>query len=113
MVKINVDKGLFSALNKAQKMDDVKRVVTRNGAELQQKMMRNASFTKGYQTGTTKRSITMTGGDGGLSVTVMPTTSYSVFLEYGTRFMSSQSFVKPSFYKQRPIFINDLRQLVK
>ena len=39
------------------KLDDVKRVVRQNGMELNEKMIKNADFNKGYQTGTTKRSI--------------------------------------------------------
>ena len=37
--------------------DRVNGVVRKNGAQIQQKMMKNASFTRGYQTGFTKRSI--------------------------------------------------------
>ena len=36
-------------------LDDVKRVVRKNGAELQRGMQQKADFTKGYATGTTKR----------------------------------------------------------
>ena len=40
-------------------MNDVKRVVRQNGAELQQKIQEKAEFTKGYQTGQTKRSVNL------------------------------------------------------
>ena len=59
MAKIKIE-----GLDKLQKvlkdnvtMDDVKRVVRHNGAQLQDKMQVKADFKKGYQTGTTKRSI--------------------------------------------------------
>ena len=111
MVKINVDKGLFSALNKAQKMDDVRRVVLQNGTELQQKMMRASPVDTGFL----RRSIGLSANraDLGLSVSVMPNAEYAPYLEYGTRYINSQPFVRPSFNKQKHIFISDLKALLK
>lgn len=94
-------------------MDDVKKVVKKNGAELHTKIVQNAEFTKGYQTGTTKQSIRSSVSDGGLTWTVEPTTEYSPYLEYGTRFMEAQPFVKPALNKQKPKFFADLEKLMK
>ena len=94
-------------------MDDVKRVVRYNGSQLQRKMMRNADFKKGYQTGTTKRSIGYEFKDGGFAVTIGPETEYSPYLEYGTRFMESQPFVKPAFDDQKGKFKSDLQKLMR
>lgn len=62
MPKIEV-KGL-DKLQKALKekitLDDVKQVVSKNGQALQRNMQREADFTRGYQTGQTKRSIALT-----------------------------------------------------
>lgn len=115
MAKIDV-KGL-DKLQKALKenvtMSDVKKVVRHHGAELQAKMQINAEFSQGYQTGTTKRSIGLNLADGGYTAEVEPTTEYASYLEYGTRFMESQSFVRPAFDAQKPLFKKDMSKLTK
>lgn len=104
---------LQKALKKNVTMDDVKRVVRHNGSELQSKMQDNAEFSKGYQTGTTKRSIGLEITDGGFTAEVEPTTEYSPYLEYGTRFMSEQKFVSPAFNEQKEKFKKDMNKLAK
>lgn len=104
---------LQKGLAKKIKLDDVKRVVKQNGGEMQEKMMQNADFKKGYQTGTTKRSIGLEIKDNGLTSEVEPGTEYSPYLEYGTRFMEAQPFVKPAFDAQKEQFKKDLDKLVK
>jgi HK97 gp10 family phage protein len=104
---------LQKGLAKKIQLDDVKRVVKQNGGELQEKMMRNADFKKGYQTGTTKRSITLTVKDSELTSEVEPTTEYSPYPEYGTRFMEAQPYVRPAFNEQKEQFKSDLDKLVK
>ena len=93
--------------------DKVNRVVKKNTAETQQRMMRNASFTKGYQTGTTKRSISLELFPESLAGEVKPGTDYSPYLEYGTRFMEAQPFVKPTRDEQAPIFLKDMQDLIR
>lgn len=88
MAKVFYLEGLEKLSNKLKKnikMADVKRVVSTNGAELTNKMTRNANFVKGYQTGTTKRSIQLSKEDSGFTAIVEPGTEYSPYLEYGTR----------------------------
>lgn len=104
---------LVGALKSRTSLNDVKRTVKLNGSELETGMKRNASFTRGYQTGTTKRSIGLGMLDGGFTAKVAPTTHYSLYLEVGTRFMSAQPFVRPSFLKQRVKFINDMKRLMR
>jgi HK97 gp10 family phage protein len=94
-------------------LDDVKEVVQRNGSQLQRKMQRNADFKKGYQTGTTKRSIGLEIQDSGFTAEVGPETEYSPYLEYGTRFMEAQPFVKPAYDEQALKFKRDMEKLVK
>ena len=104
---------LRKALKKNVTMDDVKRVVRHHGAGLQSTMMNKADFKKGYQTGATKRSIQLEITDGGFTAEVEPTTHYSPYLEYGTRKMEAQPFVRPALDEQKPKFINDMQKLVK
>jgi len=94
-------------------MDDVKRVVSHNGAQLQKRMQDAADFTRGYQTGTTKRSIGLEITQNGFTAEVEPGTDYSPYLEYGTRFMDAQPFVKPSLDEQKAKFKRDMQKLVK
>lgn len=112
-VKITGIEKLQVKLKKNVKMDDVKRVIKNNGAQLQNKMVRNANFVKGYQTGRTKGSIKLDVTDFGLTAEVGPTTEYSGYLEYGTRRMEAQPFVKPSLDEQEKQFERDFKKLAK
>ena len=106
-------------------LEDVKRVVKTNGSQLQRKMQNNADFTQGYQTGTTKRSITLEIDEDGMSAAVGPgdeplnpisqmaATEYSPYVEYGTRFMDAQPFVRPSLNEQKQKFKSDMQKLFK
>ena len=94
-------------------MNDVRRVVKQNGAELQTKMQEKAEFAKGYQTGRTKGSIGLNIEDGGLAAAVEPTTEYAPCLEFGTRFMEAQPFVGPALDEQKLIFKADMQKLMK
>lgn len=84
-----------------------------NGSELERLMKRNANFIRGYSIGDTKRSIRLTPLNNGFGVKVGPTTEYSSYLEYGTRYMTAQPFIYPSFTVQKMKFINDLRRIVR
>ncbi len=112
LVKVTGADALINHLKRNATLDDVKKTVRLNGSELHRRMQRNATFTKGYQTGETKRSIELSIIDSGLTSEVEPKTHYSPYLEYGTRFMESQPFVKPSFATQEKIFIKDMRRLM-
>ena len=94
-------------------LEDVKTVIRHNGAQLQSKMMQKADFTEGYQTGTTKRSIRLDIEDGGMTAAVEPTTEYSPYLEYGTRYMHAQPFVRPALLEQETKFKADMQKLVR
>lgn len=94
-------------------LNDVKRVVRTNGSDMTKQMIKNADFDKGYQTGTTKRSISLEMQDSGLTTEVGPDTEYSPYLEYGTRFMDAQPFIKPAFDKQKEKFKRDMERLMK
>ena len=115
MASIKVDglEELQKRLKDNVQMTDVKRVVRKNGAELHKKMQENADFTRGYATGTTKRSIGLEIKDDGLTADVGAETEYAPYLEYGTRFMEAQPFVRPSLDAQKTKFKNDLNKLVR
>lgn len=104
---------LQKKLKKSAAMSDVKRVVQQNGVELLEKVARNAEFDKGYQTGTTQRSVDIEFRDGGMTVEVEPHTEYAAYLEFGTRFMEAQPFVEIALNAQLPVFKRDLEKLVR
>ena len=100
-------------LKKNVRMEDVKRVIRHNGSQLQTGIQSNADFSKGYQTGATKRSVGLDIKDNGLTAESGPTTEYAEYLEYGTRFMEAQPFVKPAFDKQVEKFKRDMKKLTE
>jgi HK97 gp10 family phage protein len=112
-IKIEGLDKLQKSLKENVTLNDVKRVVRHNGAGLQQKMQDKADFKKGYQTGTTKRSIGLEIKDSGFTASVGPETEYSPYLEYGTRYMDAQPFVKPAYDEQKDKFKRDMQKLVR
>ena len=116
---------LMAKLEKNMQLEEAKRIVKVNTAEMQRNMMRSASFNghmeweakKGLvfvkPTGATKRSIALEILNGGLTGKVAPGTLYSPYLIYGTRFMAAQDFFRPNFHKQKIQFKQDMQRLVK
>lgn len=115
MARIKVEG--FDELQKALKdnvsMNAVKTVIKKNGSDLQEKMQRKADFKKGYQTGATHDSIRLEILHSGLTAEVGASTEYAPYLEYGTRFMDAQPFVKPALDEQTKKFRQDLEKLMK
>ena len=112
-IKIEGLEELEKKLKQNVTLDDVKKVVRHHGTQLQSKMQTKADFKKGYQTGTTKRSIGLEVKDSGFTAEVGPETEYAPYLEYGTRFMEAQPFVRPSFNEQKKKFQSDMQKLVR
>lgn len=119
-MKITGADKLVSALKERATLDDVFNTVKMNGSELEKKMRKRAVFKGHYRgnrfiksTGATARSIYLDVTDGGLTSTVQPKMEYAPYLEYGTRFMSAQPFVRPSYAEQKKIFIKDMMRLMK
>ena len=112
-IKIEGLDELQKALKDNVTMDDVKKVVKHHGSKLQRGMQSKADFKKGYQTGETKRSIGLEIKDQGFAAEVAPTTEYSPYLEYGTRYMEAQPFVRPAYEEQAEKFKRDMQRLVK
>ena len=112
-VRIEGMDSLEKQLKKNATLNDVKKVVRKNGADLQKGIQRNSDFEKGYQTGTTKRSVGLEITNGGMVAESGPTTEYAPYLEEGTRFMHAQPFVKPALEEVEPKFKADMQKLVK
>lgn len=111
---------LQKKLRKNADPDDVKKIVKTNGAEMQAEAQRNANFKGHYEgkkfvppTGTLRRSIGLEIKDSGMTAEVEPTAEYAPYVEFGTRFMDAQPYMKPAFEKQSKQFRKDMNELVR
>ena len=108
-IKITGLDKLQKKLQKNVNLNDVKRVVSHNGAEMQTKAQQNAPV----DTGHLKRSIGLEIKDGGMTAEVEPTAEYAPYVEYGTRFLSAQPYLKPAYNEQKRKFEQDMKKLVR
>ena len=113
-------KELQKALNTKEAQAEVKRLVRKHGSQMQTKMQKNADFKGHYKgnkfvppTGATKQSIGYEIKDNGFTVEVGATKEYAPYLEYGTRFMDAQPFVKPAYVEQKAKFESDMQKLAR
>lgn len=108
-IKVTGIDELQMKLKKNVQMSDVKKVVRKNGAELQKKAQKNAPV----DTGTLQRSITLEMRDSGKTAEVEPMVDYGAYVELGTRFMTAQPYLKPAFNEQKEKFKQDMRKLAR
>lgn len=108
-VQINGVGALQKALRSKATMKDVRNVVKVNTSEMNREAARLVPVDTGYL----KRSLTLTLMNSGLTGSVKPYADYAPYLEYGTRFMSAQPYMRPAFNKQKIKFISDLNRLMK
>ena len=100
---------LQDALRDKTKLESVKKIVKLNGSEMQQQAQRNAPV----DTGTLKRSIGLNVSDGGMTAKVEAKTDYAPYVEFGTRYMNAQPYMKPAFNQQKGKFKRDLDRLTQ
>src|SRR5699024_9676639 len=114
-MKIDIEGGdeLVRNITKRVGRDRVNGVIRKNTIDEQRKMMRHATFDKDYQTGFTKHIISFDLLPLALVSEVSPGSDYSVYLEYGTRYMDAQPFVVPTRNEQAPIFLRDMKNLIR
>lgn len=117
-VKIEGLQALISNLDaKKYSGKQIRNVVMKNGANLQEdaqkRMTKTVAYVKGYSKGTTRRSTTLSISDDGMTATVAPHTEYFPYVEYGTRFMEAEPTLNPAFQKIKQQFYKDVMDLVK
>ena len=95
-IKLEGMEKLQVKLKKNVQMSDVKRVVRKNGSELQKKAQKNAPVGTPQSTG-------------------IPgyVAEYAAYVEYGTRYMNAQPYLKPAFNEQKEKFKQDMRKLAR
>ena len=104
-IKLEGMEKLQVKLKKNVQMSKVKQIVKDNGAALQEAAQRKAPV----DTGNLKRKIR----DGGLTAEVEPTAEYAAYVEYGTRYMNAQPYMRPSYTAQKEKFKSDLKKLTR
>ena len=119
-IKLEGMEKLQVKLKKNVQMSKVKQIVKDNGAALQEAAQRKAPVgtpqstgIPGYVGGTLKRSIGLEIRDGGLTAEVEPTAEYAAYVEYGTRYMNAQPYMRPSYTAQKEKFKSDLKNLTR
>lgn len=106
-------KELIKALEKLPKEldNDLEDVVFANGQEIELNAKKNAPV----DTGKLQQSIKAI-KIGKLTVNIKANATglapYAVHVEYGTRFQRKQPFLFPAFFKQKKIFLEDIKDLV-
>lgn len=111
---------LIKGLEERTNPEPIRRIVKKYGERLNAEMVTRADFRGHFEngkfvapTGTTKRSIRLQITDGGMTAEVGAGTDYAMYLEWGTRFMSAQSFVRPANDAVEPRFKHDIKALVE
>lgn len=114
-VEIKGIEPLVATLKENVTLNDVKRVVAKNGVDLtrQMKAQTKRSYVKGYSTGDTAGSINLNIENNGMTAVVRAGMNYDPYVEYGTRFMSPEPIVQPSLDVIAPRFFSDLKRLTK
>ena len=108
-IKLEGMEKLQVKLKKNVQMNDVKRIVKSNGAALQESAQRKVPV----DTGNLKRSIGLEIRESGLTADVEPTAEYAAYVEYGTRYMNAQPYMRPSYTAQKEKFKSDLKKLTR
>ena len=110
-MKIEIEGGdeLVRSIRNRLGADRVVPVIRRNTSQAQAKAMRLAAVDTGFM----KRSITMRIDITGLAGYITAGADYSPYVEYGTRYNNSQPFMRPAAREQAPIFLSDLRNLIR
>lgn len=108
-IKVTGIDELQMKLKKNVQMSDVKKVVRKNGSEMQKKAQKEAPIDSGHLHDVIFLEIT----DGGMTAEVESTAEYAGYQEYGTRFMTGKPHIRPAFNEQKEKFKQDMRKLAR
>ena len=100
---------LQKKLQKNADMAEVKQLVREHGSAMQTKAQDIVSV----DTGTLKRSIRQDIKDNGLTSEVSANTDYAGYVEWGTRYMNAQPYMRPAYNDQKEKFKKDLDKLTE
>lgn len=108
-VKIVGMEKLQKKLRKNVGMEEVKNTVRKHGSQLEVKAQRNAPI----DTGNLRRSVGLEIRGNGLTAESEATAEYAGYVEYGTRYMKAQPYMRPAFEEQKAKFRNDMKKLTR
>ena len=122
--KVTGDKALFNKLARVATEAQVKDIVKKRTAQLQVQTQKNMTTAyKGHYKGKgkNKKFVPPTGNTrdhtfiqlSDFTGKVVVNTNYIGYLEFGTRFMTARPTVGPAFRQISPLFISDLKNLVR
>ena len=100
---------LQARLRENVRLEDVKTMVKYHGSQMQQ----TAHDLAPNDTGRLQDSIKLELTDGGFTAEVAPHTDYAAYVEYGTRFMEAQPYIRPAFMQESARFKAELARLVR
>ena len=98
---------LHNLMREKAKLEAVKKIVKLNGSEMQQRAMKYVPV----DTGTLKRSLRLDISQDGLTAKVTANTNYAGYVEWGTRYMHAQPYMRPAEHEQKVVFADDLARL--
>lgn len=96
-------------LQESINMDAVKTCVKFHGGEMQE----TAQICCPVRTGFLKDSIELDITDGGLTAIVEPYADYAGYVEYGTRFMGAQPYIRPAYNQESGRFFQSIEKLCR
>lgn len=105
---VGLDK-LQAKLKKNCSLNDVKTVVLKHGSQMQSKMVSQVPV----DTSALKLSIQGSTQDGGLAYVAGAGMHYGPYVEFGTRKMDAQPYIRPAYNEQKGQFKSDLNKLMK
>jgi len=109
-VKLKGMNPLLNKLNSAQNIQGpVRQIVKKHSTNINRHAQKQAPV----DTGELRRSIRTEYQDGGLTGVTRAGAHYAPYVEYGTRFMTAQPFMRPAFYNSAWDFKEELEKLVK
>src|SRR5699024_1839926 len=110
-MKIEIEGGdeLVRSIRNRLGADKVVPVIRRNTSQAQAKAMRLAAVDTGFM----KRSITMRLDIYGLAGYINACADHRADLEYCTRKIDAQTFMRRAAREQAPIFVSDMKNLIR
>ena len=108
-VKLEGFEELKARLKKNVKLEDVKTVVRDHGSEMQNTAQEICPRASGRLSDSIKLELT----DGEMTAEVAPHENYAAYVEYGTRYMNAQPYMRPAYMQESARFKADLAKLMK
>ena len=108
-VKLEGFEEFQSRLKKNVKLEDVKVVVQYHGSQMHQTAQIICPNRKGHLQASIRLDIV----DNGFTAEVAPHMYYAGYVEWGTRYMAAQPYIRPAFMQESARFKADLAKLMK